>query len=100
MARKRKQSGRSFDCPHCGEAVRAGALACRACGSDLETGWAEDAQLDLGSLPESCDDFDYDAWLEREVGGATGATARRAWVPRLLALLVVLAMLIWLLRGW
>ena len=33
----------TFSCPNCGAQVRKGASACRECGSDASTGWAEDA---------------------------------------------------------
>ena len=61
-----------FPCPHGGAAVPAGAAACPACGSDAETGWAEDADLTgalgTGGWAED-DEFDYDAYVEREFGG-------------------------------
>lgn len=93
----RRPAPRSFDCPHCGARVRMGAAACRSCGSDLETGWSEDAELDLGSLPLGEEDFDYESWLAAELGGGPSPAARRARRTRILAGLVVLAFLIWLL---
>ena len=96
MARRPKTPAQTFDCPHCGAAVRAGAAACRECGSDVATGWADDAELDLGSIPLGDDDFDYEAWLAAELGEGDGAAARRARRVRWMAGLVVLAMLLWL----
>ena len=39
-----------FDCPHCGEPVRVGARGCRECGSDIETGWQNEEEIDYQSL--------------------------------------------------
>lgn len=97
MARWRRPAPRTFDCPHCGEPVRAGAPACRGCGSDLATGWSADAELDLGSIPLGEEDFDYESWLASELGAGTGLAARRRRWTRVLAGLVVLALLLWLL---
>jgi hypothetical protein len=54
MARKptRKRRPRSFTCPVCGSAVAAGALVCRECGSDENTGWSEDTLYDGLDLPD------------------------------------------------
>lgn len=97
MAGRRRNPGRTFDCPHCGEPVRRGAAACRACGSDTATGWSQDAELDLGSIPLGDEDFDYESWLARELEGERGREARRRLRTRILAGLVLAAMLIWLL---
>ncbi len=39
-------------CPHCGEELPPGAVACRACGSDASTGWQRDAESSSVELPE------------------------------------------------
>lgn len=39
-----------FECPHCGAPVRAKRLSCRACGSDLRTGWASEEEVDYSSV--------------------------------------------------
>ena len=39
-----------LDCPHCGAEVAEGRLACRECGSDIETGWGDPAELDYQSV--------------------------------------------------
>jgi hypothetical protein len=51
MMRKLK-SIESFGCPHCGTAIPADSPACPECGSDRETGWAEDALSADWSPPE------------------------------------------------
>jgi hypothetical protein len=48
-----------FRCPQCNGEVRVGAAACPHCGSDDETGWSEDADVEE-------DDFDYDEYVARE----------------------------------
>ena len=38
------------DCPHCGADVTEGRLACRECGSDIETGWGDPQEIDYQSV--------------------------------------------------
>ena len=52
---------RSFDCPHCGNAVPAKALACPACGSDASSGWSDEADAWAGDLPGGYDEEDDDS---------------------------------------
>ena len=37
-------------CPHCGAEVAEGRLACRECGSDIETGWGDPTEIDYQSV--------------------------------------------------
>ncbi len=53
MAERKRES---FPCPNCGEMVPAGARACPHCGSDEETGWADDAEESAIDLPDEADD--------------------------------------------
>lgn len=39
-------------CPHCGSPLAPRAVACRECGSDLETGWNRDVDYLSVELPE------------------------------------------------
>ncbi len=39
-------------CPHCDAPLRPNAVACRECGSDLETGWSSDIDYHSIELPE------------------------------------------------
>jgi hypothetical protein len=55
-------------CPVCGEEVPEGVRACPGCGADHEIGWADDDDS-LTALPD--DEFDYDAFVEREFGSGT-----------------------------
>jgi hypothetical protein len=68
--KKRKQKPETFVCPHCGADVPVGALACKECGSDDETGWSEDPDVWAAGIPAGYhgeDDFDYDEFIEREI---------------------------------
>lgn len=40
----------TFPCPHCGAEVRQGAKVCRACGSDADTGWQDEATIEYTSV--------------------------------------------------
>ena len=62
-------------CQNCGAKVAPRAIVCRECGSDAETGWSQEADS-TGYADPGLDDFDYDAYLEREHGVASG---RRRW---------------------
>lgn len=53
-------------CPNCGADVPAKARACPECGSDEETGWAEDAYAEGLDLPDR--EFNYDTFVEKEFG--------------------------------
>jgi hypothetical protein len=67
---KRRRKRETFVCPHCGADVAVDATFCRECGSDDETGWAEDADVWAAGIPAgygSEDDFDYDEFIEREL---------------------------------
>jgi len=42
------------DCPHCGSPVESSSICCKTCGSDVETGWGDPAEIEYQSieLPE------------------------------------------------
>lgn len=44
-------------CPHCSEPLPEGAKACRACGSDEETGWSTQAVEGLPEDPVEIPDY-------------------------------------------
>lgn len=56
----------TFECPVCGTAVPAKALACPGCGADEQTGLYE--KDGPAYLADSEEDFDYDAFAEKEFG--------------------------------
>ena len=74
----RVQSQTPEICPVCGEDVPPGASACPGCGADHDTGWSDEANETTVDLPD--DDFDYEAFVEREFGsGARPAGIRLVW---------------------
>ena len=87
-------------CPHCGADVPVGAAACRRCGSDAETGWAEDAGVKGVDLPAGYggeDEFDYDEFLKTEFGrtreGRRVVPWRRIGVAAIVIVLAALLLL-------
>ena len=68
--RKKRKPRDFFVCPHCGADVEVGAVHCKECGSDEETGWSETAyvaELDLPAGYGGDEDFDYDEFAEKEL---------------------------------
>lgn len=94
----------TFPCPNCGAQVRKGASACRECGSDASTGWAEDADslgvdLPAGYRREEDDEgFDYENWLRKETASIGGLPAWRnpRWWKQvgIVALIALLSLLL------
>lgn len=86
----------SFDCRHCGEELRPGAIRCRHCGASDECGWQEsDGEFVLGGYGDD-DVFDYDAFTAREFGNSERAPTEQTkefWV-RVVVLAVVVALLL------
>ena len=60
MTAKKKPQRTFFTCPNCGAAVAVGKKACRECGSDANTGWQDQADIDYASvdLPDGYRDDD------------------------------------------
>ena len=104
MARSSQSRREFFDCPHCGEPVEVGALSCRACGSDAETGWSEEAaewETDTSTGYADEDEFDYADFVRREFPDQAPATPLRQSVLRwAIATAVALACLGLLLSMW
>ena len=69
------------ECPHCGAQFKAGRLACPECGSDAETGWQSEDEIDYLSvdIPETYEDL---------VGGSPPETGRR-WTTVVVVVLLV-----------
>lgn len=80
-------------CPVCGEDVPAKALACPECGADHNSGWKAGAtESDSLALPED-DDFDYDAFVKEEFGGASGKSRLHPlWIITAAVLLAAMAL--------
>ncbi len=84
-------------CPVCGAEVPPKARACPECGADDSAGWNEDrATYDGLDLPG--DEFDYNAYLEREFG-EQGPSPKKRWpylcvIGAILVLITLLAVII------
>ena len=74
-----------FECPHCGADVVIGAKVCKMCGSDAETGWQSEAEIDYQSvdIPEGWGPGD-----ERPAAGQ-----KRWWVAAVAILVAVLLLM-------
>lgn len=50
MKRRAKKPPETFVCGHCGADVVVGSKACRECGSDADTGWQSQEEIDYRSV--------------------------------------------------
>jgi hypothetical protein len=98
---RRRRTQETRPCPNCSADVPVRSLACRSCGSDAETGWAEEPRakgLDLPSGYGGEDEFDYDEYLKRELGRTTDGRRvvlwRRVGVAVIVGILTVLMLLL------
>jgi len=81
-------------CPNCGAEVPPQARACPQCGSDEQTGWSEQANVDGLDLPNQ--EFDYDDYVKREFGAPTPVPSGIRWIWWLVAAaLVILFSIAW-----
>jgi hypothetical protein len=82
-------------CPVCGAEVPPDARACSQCGSDEQTGWSEQARYDGLDLPD--EEFDYDEFVQRELGGGPPKPPGIHWFWWLLGLALAVGLLLfWL----
>jgi hypothetical protein len=84
---KRAQRG-VFRCPNCGAGVKVGALACRECGSDANTGWQDDAEIDYAQVDLP------DGYRDDAVGDELPPSRAPRWVV-VTALVVAVVMIAW-----
>ena len=83
-------------CPNCGAEVPPKAKACPECGSDEQTGWAEQASYDNLDLPD--EKFAYNKFVEKEFGNAKPIPRGIHWFWWLVGVLVLgglIGLLIW-----
>lgn len=81
-------------CSYCGAAIRRGALSCPECGSDPETGWANDtAQHDAAFSPFTDEDYD-DVVAGLPGHDGPGERTARDWVLIAVAALTLAAFLV------
>jgi len=101
MAEKRSDDW--FVCPHCGTVVRTNATSCPECGSDDNTGWAEDADRWTADIPTAHgedDEFNYDEFIAREFGDRDKRGLRiSVGIVVLVVLLLVVLLVLWM-RSW
>jgi uncharacterized membrane protein YvbJ len=83
-------------CPNCGADVPPRARACPECGADEQTGWSEDAKSDGLDLPD--ESFDYNEYVERELGGKKPVPQWIHWFWWVIALLLVVVFVAFWLR--
>ncbi|HUI07835.1 MAG TPA: zinc ribbon domain-containing protein [Verrucomicrobiae bacterium] len=91
----------TFTCPNCGAEVPAKAKACPECGADEKTGWSDNTIYDGTDIADPGeDDFQYEEWKRRELGGGK-RRGRRDWLWWVVGVLI-LAALAWLfvVRRW
>lgn len=78
-----------FTCPVCGEDVKVGALSCPGCGACEKTGlYGDGSEYDGVDLSE--DDFDYDAYLEKEFGTTPPPSRKELILGGIAIVLIVL----------
>ena len=72
-------------CPHCGSLFPEGRLSCPECGSDADTGWKSQEEIDYYSveIPEPCDT------QVEERGAGHGSLVKKTVFFLLLAWLII-----------
>lgn len=76
---------RSFaTCPNCGESFPAGRLACPECGSDAETGWKDQEEIDYESVELPEPEGDHEARAE----------GTRLFSPRVVAVVAIVVLIV------
>jgi hypothetical protein len=86
----------TFTCPVCGADVPRRAKSCPDCGACEKSGWSRDRDYDGLHLPG--DDFDYRAFVAKELGGPAKKT-KIQWFWIIVAAVIVAAMALLTLRG-
>ena len=95
LRRKPRKPVPRFNCPNCGAEVKITAKSCPECGADDETGWKDEA---YSGAYRYDDDFDYDEFVSRELGGSKVKSPQTSWWVWVLALLLAAAFTLMTLR--
>ena len=80
------------NCPHCGAAVPAGALACPDCGSDESTGWASEETRHDAAWADSEEENYQDVIRSLPGHGRGDEVSRHSPREIVLAIIVVIAL--------
>lgn len=78
-------------CPVCDTFVPKGFVSCPRCGSCARSGWSDQIDYDGLDLPDDPADFDYQDFVERELGNQRkGGNALSFWQWVGLVLVVIM----------
>ncbi len=72
-------------CPHCGATFRGGRPACPECGSDAETGWKDETEVQYQSV-----ELPDEEWRMEPGAPAPSSSNRWFWIAAILAILAML----------
>jgi len=92
-----KRNKKTFPCPHCGEDVVEGRMACAVCGSDALTGWKDSEEVDYLSVELPGDPVQIpDTWEEFEAltSRRTRPLHRQPWVLVTAVIMVVVLVVV------
>jgi hypothetical protein len=89
-----RRTGKSFECPVCGEEVPANAKACPECGACEKSGWSEEFESSELDLPD--EDFDYEKFVADEFadGGKKSPAQWMWWTAGVILILILFVFLL------
>ncbi|MEM9282156.1 MAG: hypothetical protein AAGA96_10035 [Verrucomicrobiota bacterium] len=80
-----------FSCPVCGAEVSPNATGCQACGAQkLEGRWVDPEIYDGLDLPDDSE-FDYEKFVERELGSGSSRKSGKELFWWIIAIIVLIA---------
>jgi hypothetical protein len=98
-----------IDCPNCDKRVRENAPSCHHCGFELVATQADSIPVEgsaghaVGGYDSANDDFDYDEFIQEELGSGSSNLPRiwyyTAWLLLLALLIPVLLQVVTLFQG-
>ncbi len=87
---KKQNKKPDFICPNCGSVVSGNANVCKECGSDAETGWAQNAEYSY--LEPVFDKQDYEEITNNEFG----TNKKKKPMDYMVPIVSVILLLLWL----